>query len=171
MQTLHAPLNTPSIKTYLVSNLTHRFSQLARLGLGLQLVLVFTMDAALRQSKAMCPFMMKATAAGLRAMTTAARPPLPASPCGGTISKLQVLARRCPVMGKAMAVQSARLGHTGLAGSVAGVATLSSLSGHAKSTKAKLHTGRAHEAQPVEATVFRDKSELKGLKPENGVNG
>ncbi|KAK0646040.1 pyridoxal phosphate-dependent transferase [Cercophora newfieldiana] len=121
------------------------------------------MDAALRQSKAMCPFMKKATAAGLRAMTTAARPALlapPASPCGGTISKLQVLARRCPVMGKAMAVQSARLGHASLAGGVGSVAGLSTLSGHGKSAKAKLHTGRAHEAQAVEGSLFREKVQL-----------
>src|SRR4051812_17653441 len=116
------------------------------------------MDAALRQSKAMCPFMKKATAAGLRAMTTAARPAYAASattavapsPCGGTISKLQVLARRCPVMGKALAVQSARLGHAGY----------STLSGPPrKSGKAKLHTGRPREAQAVEGSLFRDKGE------------
>ncbi|KAK0623444.1 mitochondrial 5-aminolevulinate synthase-like protein, partial [Immersiella caudata] len=133
------------------------------------------MDAALRQSKAMCPFMKKATAAGLRAMTTAARPTLPAiaaSPCGGTISKLQVLARRCPVMGKAMAVQSARLGHAGLASGVGSVASLSTLSGHGKSAKAKLHTSRAHEAQAVEGSLFRDKVQLPPripVKPQQHV--
>lgn len=116
------------------------------------------MDAALRQSKAMCPFMKKATAARLRAMTTAARPAAApaASPCGGAISKLQVLARRCPVMGKAMAVQSARLGHAGIPG---GVAALSTRSGPAKACKANLHTSRAQEAQAVEGSLFRDKGE------------
>ncbi|KAK1751656.1 pyridoxal phosphate-dependent transferase [Echria macrotheca] len=121
------------------------------------------MDAALRQSKALCPFMKKATAAGLRAMTTAARPALAASPCGGTISKLQVLARRCPVMGKAMAVQSAR----GLPGGVAGLSTL----GHAQSTKAKLHTSRPHDAQ-VEGSLFREKVPLPPrlpVKPQQHV--
>lgn len=130
------------------------------------------MDAALRQSKAMCPFMKKATAAGLRAMTTAARPAVAASattavapsPCGGTISKLQVLARRCPVMGKALAVQSARLGHAGFPAGVASVAGYSTLSGQQrKSGKAKLHTGRPREAQAVEGSLFRDKGEL--LRP------
>ncbi|KAK3357445.1 pyridoxal phosphate-dependent transferase [Lasiosphaeria hispida] len=120
------------------------------------------MDAALSQSKAMCPFMKKATAAGLRAMTTSARPV--ASPCGGTISKLQVLARRCPVMGKAMAVQSARIGHAGFAG-VAGVAAMSTISGHGKTPKAKLHTGRSHEANAVEGSLFRDKVQLPPRLP------
>ncbi len=126
------------------------------------------MDAALRQSKAMCPFMKKATAAGLRAMTTSARPAV--SPCGGTISKLQVLARRCPVMGKAMAVQSARLGHAGFP-AAAGVASLSTLSGHGKpAAKAKLHTGRTNAAQAVEGSLFREKGMFSvPLLPETSV--
>lgn len=126
------------------------------------------MDSVLRQSKAMCPFMKKATAASLRAMTTtaaaaSARPAV--SPCGGTISKLQTLARRCPVMGKAMAVQSARLKHTASFPAVAGVAagrsvsTFSATSVHGKTTKAKLHTGRGHEARAVEGNLFREKGE------------
>ncbi len=113
------------------------------------------MDSVLRQSKAMCPFMRKATAASLRAMSTAvtttARPA--ASPCGGTISKLQVLARRCPVMGKAMAVQSARIGHhSGFPGAVAvhGMHTFSPGPGKADG-RAKLHTTRTHDAQAVES--------------------
>jgi 5-aminolevulinate synthase len=95
------------------------------------------MDSVLRQSKAMCPFMKKATAAGLRAM-----------------SKLQVLARRCPVMGKAMAVQSARIGHASGFGSVAAKATMSTFHGHAKTGKAKLHTSRSQEAQAIDAPVL-----------------
>ncbi|KAF3347470.1 Esterase estB [Verticillium dahliae VDG2] len=65
------------------------------------------MEAALRQSKAMCPFMKNASAAKLRAMSTSTRPAIAASPCGGTMSKLQLYAHRCPVMGKAMNVQTA----------------------------------------------------------------
>ncbi|KAK3375505.1 pyridoxal phosphate-dependent transferase [Podospora didyma] len=110
------------------------------------------MDSVLRQSTAVCPFMKKATAAGLRAMTTAARPAV--SPCGGTISKLQVLARRCPVMGKAMAVQSARLGSAGFPG-VAAVAGLSTMAGHrGKTGRAAIHTSRPHDAQAVEGALF-----------------
>ena len=118
------------------------------------------MDSVLRQSKAMCPFMMKATAAGLRAMSTAA-PAAAVSPCGGTMSKLQVLARRCPVMGKAMAIQSGRVGHAPAFASVAAKASMSTFHGHTKTSKAKLHTSRSQEAQPVEGSVFtgREKGE------------
>jgi len=106
------------------------------------------MDSVLRQSKAMCPFMKKASAASLRAMSTAVTRPQ-ASPCGGTISKLQVLAHRCPVMGKAMAVQSARFTGAGVTGAHR-VAGLSTFAGQNKTGKAKLHTSRTHHARPVE---------------------
>lgn len=105
------------------------------------------MDSVLRQSKAVCPFMKKATASSLRAMTTAARPA--ASPCGGAISKLQVLANRCPVMGKAMAVQSARMGGRASAAPASFV------------QKAKLHTGRPREAQAVEGVFTGQKGESR----------
>jgi 5-aminolevulinate synthase len=121
------------------------------------------MDSVLRQSKAMCPFMKKATAAGLRAMSTATPTAANAlSPCGGTMSKLQVLARRCPVMGKAMAVQSARIGNAAGFAGVAAKAGMATYHGHAKTGKAKLHTSRAQEAQAVDAPVFpgREKGEL-----------
>lgn len=101
--------------------------------------------------------MKKATAASLRAMTTTTRPAVSVSPCGGTISKLQTLARRCPVMGKAMAVQSARAGFPGVAAGRC-VSTFSA-SAHGKTAKAKLHTGRGHEARAVEGNLFRDKGE------------
>ncbi|KAK3380051.1 pyridoxal phosphate-dependent transferase [Lasiosphaeria ovina] len=132
------------------------------------------MDSVLRQSKAMCPFMRKATAAGLRAMTTAAtatatatqvRPAIAPSPCGGAISKLQVLARRCPVMGKAMAVQSARLGsnhhqHAGFHG-----AATSTFAGHReRSGKARLHTSRSKDARAVEDALL-DKVQLPPRLP------
>ena len=121
------------------------------------------MDSVLRQSKAMCPFMKKATAAGLRAMSTAT--PTAVSPCGGAMSKLQVLARRCPVMGKAMAVQSARVGHGAGFPSVAAKAGMSTFHGHAKTSKAKLHTSRPQEAQAVDGAVYtgREKGELACL--------
>ncbi len=111
------------------------------------------MDSVLRQSKAMCPFMMKATAAGLRAMSTAAPTAAAVSPCGGTMSKLQVLARRCPVMGKAMAIQSGRVGHPPAFASVA-AKSMSTIPGHSKTGKAKLHTSRSQEAQALEGSVF-----------------
>ena len=54
------------------------------------------------------------------------------------MSNLQVLARRCPVMGKAMAVQSARSALTGPGGVFGGA--------RAYKSKANLHTTRAHQA-------------------------
>ena len=53
------------------------------------------------------------------------------------MSNLQVLARRCPVMGKAMAVQSAKTGQCGLNGVFGGT--------RAYGGKAKIHTtGKQH---------------------------
>jgi len=100
---------------------------------------LIAMDSVLRQSKAMCPFLKSASPATLRAMSTAARPH--ASPCGGTMSKLQVYAHRCPVMGKALAVQSSKYG------SVAGIRAYS---GQSKQGRAALHTSRNKEARAVD---------------------
>lgn len=111
------------------------------------------MDSVLRQSKAMCPFLKKASPATLRALSTTARPQAAqASPCGGTMSKLQLLGHRCPVMGKAMAVQLAKHGAAASAG-------FRAFSGNARTGKAKIHTSRQQEARAVERTNFesRDK--------------
>lgn len=118
------------------------------------------MDSVLRQSKAVCPFMKKATAAGLRAMSTAT--PTTVSPGGGAMSKLQTLARRCPVMGKAMAVQSTRIGHPAGIPTVAAKAGMATFSGHGKAGKASMHTSRAQEAQAVDTPILngREKGEL-----------
>jgi 5-aminolevulinate synthase len=63
------------------------------------------MEALLHQSKAMCPFLKKTSPGTLRSLSTATHH----SPGGGTITNLQFIARRCPVMNKALAVQSARM--------------------------------------------------------------
>ncbi|DAA79312.1 TPA_exp: 5-aminolevulinic acid synthase [Trichophyton benhamiae CBS 112371] len=65
------------------------------------------MESLLQQSRALCPFLKKTAPATLRALSTTTRPS--SSVVGGTITNLQVVARRCPVMGKALAVQSARI--------------------------------------------------------------
>ena len=111
------------------------------------------MDAVLRQSKAMCPFLKKSSPATLRALSTAVRPP-PASPCGGTISKLQLLGQRCPVMGKALAIQSAKHGRPALAAAASSVTGIRAFSGHSKQVKARIHTSRAQEARTVETPLF-----------------
>ncbi|CAM1505356.1 Fc.00g109930.m01.CDS01 [Cosmosporella sp. VM-42] len=110
------------------------------------------MDSVLRQSKAMCPFLKKASPTTLRALSTTTRPQI--SPYGGTMSKLQLLGQRCPVMGKALAVQSAKYG--------SGAASFRAFSGQVKTGKAKIHTSRNHEAQAVDRPVFegRDKAPI-----------
>lgn len=126
------------------------------------------MDAVLRQSKAMCPFLKKASPATLRALSTSTRPtPQASSPCGGTMSKLQLLAHRCPVMGKALAVQSAKFGRVGGGVGIAGLSTHSVAAGHhvgRMGGKARgLHTSRSQEARAVDGPLFREKSMLDPL--------
>lgn len=95
----------------------------------------------------MCPFLKTASPATLRALSTTVRPmpapPAAASPCGGTMSRLQLLAHRCPVMGKAMAVQSSRSGLIAAAGGL----------------RSKIHTSRNQGARAVDGPAFdrRDK--------------
>ena len=103
------------------------------------------MDTLLHQSRSMCPFLKKTSPATLRALST--RTTRNASPGGGTMSNLQVLARRCPIMGKALAVQSARL-------STSAVARIGS-GAKMHMGKAKLHTTRVAEAMAVDAGLFR----------------
>jgi hypothetical protein len=55
------------------------------------------------------------------------------------MSNLQLVARRCPVMGKALAVQSARIGTRGMRAYEMG--------------KARLHTSRAKEARAVDPSM------------------
>lgn len=93
------------------------------------------MEALLRQSRSMCPFLNRTPPKTLRSLSTATRC---ISPGGGTISNLQVIARRCPVMGKAMAVQIAKTGPPGLGGLFGGKRHYGG--------KAKLHTTRPEHA-------------------------
>lgn len=102
------------------------------------------MEALLRQSRSMCPFLNKTPVKTLRSLSTATRP---ISPGGGTISNLQVIARRCPVMGKAMAVQSGKAGSPGLSGAFGCKRHYAG--------KAKIHTTRAPDAT-VKIEPLRD---------------
>lgn len=96
----------------------------------------------------MCPFLSKTSPATLRSLsTTAARHDV--SPGAGSMSNLQVLGRRCPIMGKALAVQSAR-GNSALAGAFGGARAY-----HTRVNRAKLHTSTAKEAQAVEIENLR----------------
>ncbi|GAP90054.2 putative 5-aminolevulinate synthase [Rosellinia necatrix] len=128
------------------------------------------MDAVLRQSKAMCPFLKKATPATLRALSTATRPQ--ASPCGGTISKLQLLGQRCPVMGKALAIQSA---HAGCKAPIpmAGASAVSGVRNLSGRSKARIHTSRPKDARAVDTPMFapRDSVQLPlGTSAHRGAN-
>ncbi|KYK60083.1 5-aminolevulinate synthase precursor [Drechmeria coniospora] len=108
------------------------------------------MDSVLRQSKAMCPFLKAASPATLRAMSTSARPK--ASPCGGTMSKLQLLAHRCPIMGQALAVQSARNG-AAAARSAAAFRAFSvpvNVGG-----KARIHASCGQQARAVDGSLLK----------------
>lgn len=67
------------------------------------------------------------------------------------MSKLQLLANRCPIMGKALAIQSAKNGRMGFP-AVGAAIGLRNISGHAfKSPKAKIHTTSSNSARPVES--------------------
>ncbi|CDM35806.1 hypothetical protein DTO013E5_9215 [Penicillium roqueforti] len=101
------------------------------------------MEALLQQSRTMCPFLKRTSPATLRTLSTATRPCT--SPGGGTMSNLQVLGRRCPVMSKALAVQSARLsGAKRFTSRAAGVASVQPL--RVPTGKRALHTTGGHPA-------------------------
>ncbi|KAL9612421.1 MAG: hypothetical protein Q9167_002969 [Letrouitia subvulpina] len=80
------------------------------------------------------------------------------------MSNLQVLARRCPMMGKAMAVQSAKYRNSALSGVFGGVRGYGTWSGG----KAKLHTSRVNRAT-VDHGLLRHRENpapmLHGQKP------
>ncbi|KAG6001770.1 5-aminolevulinate synthase, mitochondrial [Claviceps maximensis] len=119
------------------------------------------MDSVLRQSRAVCPFLKAASPATLRALSTSARPK--PSPCGGTMSKLQVLAHRCPVMGQAMAVQLARtrVAATGLR----------AFSGHPHGSKARIHTSQVQEARPIDARIIEGHENVRHVLGHKGSIG
>ncbi|OAK94878.1 delta-aminolevulinic acid synthase [Phaeosphaeriaceae sp. SRC1lsM3a] len=102
------------------------------------------MEALLRQSRSMCPFLSKTSPATLRSLSTTAASH-DVSPGAGKMSNLQVLGRRCPIMGKALAVQSVR--NNALTGSFGGARAYHSRVSH---HRAKLHTSASKEAQAVE---------------------
>ena len=97
----------------------------------------------------MCPFLNKTSPATLRSLSTTTRH---VSPGGGTMSNLQVLARRCPVMGKAMAVQSGKTSNNPLNGVFGGV--------RAYGGKAKMHTSRTRHAQVAPDVLKNENSRM-----------
>lgn len=74
------------------------------------------------------------------------------------MSNLQTIARRCPVMGSAMAVQSAKTGNVAF-GAIAALKGIRGFSGKASTGKAKLHTSSSHEARPMDGILMGEKRE------------
>ncbi|KAJ5906471.1 uncharacterized protein N7473_003387 [Penicillium subrubescens] len=106
------------------------------------------MEAMLQQSRAMCPFLKRTAPTTLRTLSTATRP----STGGGTMSNLQVLARRCPVMSKALAVQSARMSGTKrFTSSAAGIPAMKPMRAPTAGKRA-LHTTGGHPASLAPGT-------------------
>ncbi|KAL8671343.1 MAG: hypothetical protein Q9168_004153 [Polycauliona sp. 1 TL-2023] len=120
------------------------------------------MESLLRQSRQMCPFLNKTSPATLRSLSTSTSTHR-ASPCGGTMSNLQVLARRCPMMGKAMAIQSPKSTNNALSGVFGGARAYGT-----RNAKAKLHTSRINHAT-VDPGVLRHRETTtplpQGQKP------
>ncbi|KAL8839802.1 MAG: hypothetical protein Q9176_004205 [Flavoplaca citrina] len=106
------------------------------------------METLLRQSRQMCPFLNRTSPATLRSLSTSTSAHR-ASPCGGTMSNLQVLARRCPMMGKAIAIQSVKPSNNPLSGIFGGARAYGTRGG-----KANLHTSRVNHAT-VDPGVLR----------------
>jgi len=106
------------------------------------------MEALLRQSKGMCPFLHKTSPATLRSLSTTTVHN--ASPGGGSMSNLQRIAGRCPIMSKALAVQSSRARNAAFSGVFGGVRAY-----HAKVGKANIHTTAEKKAQAVDVEIRR----------------
>ncbi len=108
------------------------------------------MEALLHQSKGMCPFLKKTSPATLRCLSTATHH----SPGGGTITNLQFIARRCPVMNKALAVQSARMRPSTYATPAPSVGVVKSM----MTMKKKLHTSAEKKAN-VDTRIYHKENE------------
>ncbi len=76
------------------------------------------------------------------------------------MSNLQVLARRCPMMGKALAIQSAKTGNNALNGVFGGARAYGS-----RSAKAKLHTSRVNHAT-VDPGLLRHRENRELIRPK-----
>lgn len=108
------------------------------------------MESLLQQSRAMCPFLKNTSPTALRGLATAARP---STPGAASMSNLHVVARRCPVMSKALAVQSSRTNVTKrFTSGAAGVAGMKSL--RTCPIKRALHTTNGNGAS-LDSETFK----------------
>lgn len=106
------------------------------------------MEALLRQSKGVCPFLKKTAPGVLRSLSTTTHQ----SPGGGTISKLQHYARRCPVMNKGLAVQSAKINARAYTKAATSTGIVKSL------LEKKLHTS-AEKKAAVDTQMYRSEQQ------------
>lgn len=106
------------------------------------------MEAALRQSVAVCPFMKRTTPSQLRCLSSSSAPT-------GVMSRLQSYGSKCPVMGKAMSLQS-RSGNASAA--IRSVVGATARSYHSKTSKADIHTSSQAKARAVDVNIIRNEA-------------
>lgn len=106
------------------------------------------MESLLIQSQRVCPFLRKTSPATLRSLSTSVTHH--ASVGGGKMSNLQVLARRCPVMGKALAVQSCNAANVSLTGAFGGAKAY-----YSRLSRANMHTTGTQKASAVDVASLR----------------
>lgn len=105
------------------------------------------MEAVISHSQRICPFLRKTSPSALRTLSTSVAHSTSAG--GGKMSNLQVLGRRCPVMGNALATQTAKMsGAAALSGAFGG-----SRGYHSKVPRANLHTQGPQKAQHAESLL------------------
>lgn len=81
------------------------------------------------------------------------------------MSNLQTMARRCPIMGKALAVQTAKTGQYGLGGAAA-IGAIRAMSSKLSSGKAKLHTSRSQDAKALDVPIINGDGMLLEIRRE-----
>lgn len=79
------------------------------------------------------------------------------------MSNLQMLGKRCPVMGKALAQQSTKMGNSALSGAFGGTRAY-----HSKVPKANLHTQGSRKAQHVDVEMLRQQEGTSYISGDSG---
>lgn len=116
------------------------------------------MEAVLAHSQRVCPFLKKTSPATLRTLSTSVAHN--AAVAGGKMSNLQVLGRRCPVMGKALAVQSSRMANMSM-NAAGGIRSY-----HSKINR-NMHTSAEKKARAVDVEMLRHDPGVSSSKQEH----
>ncbi|KUL88123.1 hypothetical protein ZTR_04019 [Talaromyces verruculosus] len=106
----------------------------------------------------MCPFLKRTSPAALRSLSMAAPS---TGPRGGTMSNLQVIARRCPVMSKALAVQSSRLASKNFTTAAGGIGATSKFRTFEKASRCPLHTTAGNGASVEVGGTYEKGNQLR----------